>query len=119
LYELRTFNEADLFENGIVKEHIHIMTIHKAKGLQFDNVIVCDVSEGTFPLYWSRNQEEDARTLYVALSRAKKRLYITYITAPSIFMKSIHKRFDLMERNAMKELLRIEESYKKAGDVEV
>lgn len=119
LYELRTFNEADLFENGIVKEHIHIMTIHKAKGLQFDNVIVCDVSEGTFPLYWSKNQEEDARTLYVALSRAKKRLYITYITAPSIFMKSIHKRFDLMERNAMKELLRIEESYKKAGDVEV
>ena len=119
LYELRTFNEADLFENGIVKEHIHIMTIHKAKGLQFDNVIVCDVSEGSFPVYWSKNKSEDARTLYVALSRAKKRLYITYVAAPSEFMQSINKCFELMDRNAMKELLRMEESYKKAGDVEV
>lgn len=119
LYELRTFNEGDLFENGIVNEHIHIMTIHKAKGLQFDNVIVCDVSEGSFPASWSKNKNEEARILYVALSRAKKRLYITYIKAPSEFMGSIKDSFELMDKNAMKELLRIEESYKKAGDVEV
>jgi DNA helicase-2/ATP-dependent DNA helicase PcrA len=78
LYEFRTFNEADLFQNGIITERIHIMTIHKSKGLEFDSVFIPNVSHGVFPHYNSRKPDEDARVLYVAMSRASQRIFITY-----------------------------------------
>lgn len=70
LFELVSFSEADLFINGIVRERLSIMTIHKAKGLEWDNVIVFDISN-TFG-----SATEAARLLYVAFSRAKKRLTV-------------------------------------------
>ncbi len=69
LTDLLTYSESDLFANGIVKERLSIMTIHKAKGLEMDNVIVLD-SSATFGKH-----DDYARVLYVAYSRAKKRLY--------------------------------------------
>jgi DNA helicase-2/ATP-dependent DNA helicase PcrA len=89
LYEYRTFNEADLYQNGIIKERVHIMTAHKAKGLEFDNTLVYNVSEGIMPHYKAKGKEEideSARVLYVAMSRAKKRLYITYAGKLSPFI---------------------------------
>lgn len=86
LYEFRTFNEGDFFQNGILDERMFIMTIHKAKGLEFDNVILYDITNGRMPRYNSRNVDEDARVLYVAMSRAKKRLYITYENRISYFL---------------------------------
>ncbi len=102
LYELRTFNENDLFQNGIITENVHLMTIHKAKGLEFDNVILTNVSDGVFPPHWSKDNEEDARVLYVGLSRAKKNIYITYVSKVSPFIKD-HPRvcghfYDMPER---------------------
>lgn len=70
LNELLTFNESDLFSKGIVKEKISIMTIHKAKGLEMDNVFVYNTSR-MFGDY-----EECARILFVAFSRAKRRLSV-------------------------------------------
>lgn len=78
LHELRTFNEADLYQNGILDRNIHVMTIHKAKGLQFDNVILVDISKDKIPHSLSRQPEEDARLLYVGLSRARRRIIITF-----------------------------------------
>lgn len=86
LYEFRTFNEGDFFQNGIIDERMFIMTIHKAKGLEFDNVILYDITNGRMPRYNTRNVGEDARVLYVAMSRAKKRLYITYEKYISYFL---------------------------------
>ena len=86
LQELRTFNEADFYENKILDRNVHVMTIHKAKGLQFDNVILPDVNYDTFPHFRARKPEEDARLLYVALSRARKRLVITYLNKLSPFI---------------------------------
>ena len=83
LYEFRTFNEGDFFHNGVLDERMFIMTIHKAKGLEFDNVILYDITYGRMPKYVN---DEDARVLYVAMSRAKKRLYITYEKRVSIFL---------------------------------
>lgn len=70
LSDLTTFNESDLLANGIVSERLSVMTVHKAKGLEMDNVIVLDASSrpGTAKDY--------ARLLYVAFSRARKRLYV-------------------------------------------
>lgn len=79
--EISTLKEADLCGSGSIGERIFVTTIHKAKGLEFDNVIVFDAVDGRMPNYYSRNNRqqmaEDARKFYVALSRAKLRLYVS------------------------------------------
>lgn len=80
--ELNTFKEADLCGASAIDERIFVSTIHKAKGLEFDNVIVFDVVDGRIPNYYSLDNEqdmaEDARKLYVAMSRARRRLFVSY-----------------------------------------
>lgn len=91
LHEFRTFNEGDLYQNGIIGERIHVMTIHKAKGLEFDNVILHDISAHSIPRDTCRDMSEDARLLYVGMSRAKKRLYLTYVGHLSPFIEGHDK----------------------------
>lgn len=71
--------EVDLYYG---KEKLLISTIHKAKGLEFDNVIVPGVSNTNYPNRFERKDEkakaESARLLYVAITRAKQRLVLTY-----------------------------------------
>lgn len=77
--DLQTLREADLCDSSIVDESIYVTTLHKAKGLEFDNVIIYNVIDGIFPFFYSETEEErneDARKLYVALSRARKRLVL-------------------------------------------
>lgn len=118
IYEFRTFNEADLYQNGIINERIHIMTIHKAKGLEFDNVIVYNVSFGVFPnrRFRNNNPEEDARVLYVAMSRARKRLFLTYNYNISEFISGnehIQEHFYDMPQGQKARLLKMEEKFVK------
>ncbi|MBM6992113.1 MAG: UvrD-helicase domain-containing protein [Prevotella sp.] len=88
IMELNTFKEADLCGSSTIEDRIFVTTIHKAKGLEFDNVIVFDVVDGRLPSYFSEGNPkaiaEDARKLYVAMSRAKRRLYITHCMARKI-----------------------------------
>ena len=107
--EISTLKEADLCGSSNMKERIFVTTIHKAKGLEFDNVIIFDAVDGRMPNYYSRNTPrqlaEDARKFYVALSRAKHRLYVSqcitrldYQNVPhdvhlTPFMKPIAKYF--------------------------
>ena len=82
--EINTLREADLCGGASMKERLFVSTIHKAKGLEFDNVIVFDVVEGRYPNYYNANvkrlDDEDARKLYVAITRACKRLCISVST---------------------------------------
>ena len=70
------------FRNDSIADRLFVTTIHKAKGLEFDNVIVFDVVDGRIPNYYSEGNPaqlaEDARKLYVAMSRARRRLFIAY-----------------------------------------
>lgn len=79
--EISTLKEADMCGSKSINEHVFVTTIHKAKGLEFDNVIVFDAVDGRMPNFYSRNNErlleEDARKFYVAISRAKQRLYVS------------------------------------------
>jgi len=62
------------------KDVVKVMTIHTAKGLEFDTVFVNGMVEGQFPSKRLRNEdelEEERRLFYVAITRAKKRLYIS------------------------------------------
>jgi len=79
--EISTLKEADLCGSNSVRERIFVTTIHKAKGLEFDNVIVFDAVDGRMPNFYSRTNPqmlaEDARKFYVAISRARRRLYVS------------------------------------------
>ncbi len=64
-----------------ILERIYVTTVHKAKGLEFDNVIIFDAADGRYPNAYNKTKqqdEEDARKFYVAMSRAKRRLFIAY-----------------------------------------
>lgn len=79
--ELCTLKEADLCGSLSMKERVFVSTVHKAKGLEFDNVIVYDAVDGKYPSVFASQdaiQGEEARKFYVALSRARRRLIVTW-----------------------------------------
>ncbi|MBW4862775.1 MAG: UvrD-helicase domain-containing protein, partial [Paeniclostridium sp.] len=70
-----------LIINRTKKPRIPIITVHQAKGLEFDTVFLAGIQNNTFPSYMSikeGNLAEEKRVFYVAITRAKKRLVITY-----------------------------------------
>ena len=62
-------------------EKVTLMTVHSAKGLEFDSVFIVGMEEGLFPhsrsLFDVEELEEERRLAYVAMTRAKERLFIT------------------------------------------
>lgn len=62
------------------KDQVKLMTVHAAKGLEFPCVFLCGMSEGIFPSRKVRTHagmEEERRLAFVAVTRAKKQLYLT------------------------------------------
>ena len=79
--DINTLKEADFCNSKSIIERIYVTTVHKAKGLEFDNVIIFDAADGRYPNAYNKTKqqdEEDARKFYVAMSRAKRRLFIAY-----------------------------------------
>ena len=79
--DINTLKEADFCNSKSILERIYVTTVHKAKGLEFDNVIIFDAADGRYPNAYNKTKqqdEEDARKFYVAMSRAKRRLFIAY-----------------------------------------
>lgn len=72
-----------LFSNSDVEsagDKVKMMTIHTAKGLEFPYVFLCGLNEGIFPSRKTRTREgmeEERRLAFVAMTRAKKRLYLS------------------------------------------
>ena len=90
------------------KEKVTLMTIHAAKGLEFPYVFVAGLEENLFPSQLSINSredlEEERRLFYVALTRAKKRVHVSYALTrfkwgnliycePSRFIEDISEEF--------------------------
>ena len=71
-----------MYKNNIDDEALTISTIHSAKGLEWDSVFIIGAVDGRFPSAYSFNSEEEMdeelRLMYVATTRAKNNLYITY-----------------------------------------
>jgi DNA helicase-2/ATP-dependent DNA helicase PcrA len=64
-----------------LKNCLRLTTIHQAKGLEFPVVFVIGLADGTFPLKRTIDEgdlEEERRLFYVAVTRAKEELYLTY-----------------------------------------
>lgn len=82
------------------KEGVHLMTLHQAKGLEFDTVFICGVEDGILPhsrsLFDNDSLEEERRLFYVGVTRAQDKLYITYAKRRFFFGRrgySIKSRF--------------------------
>ncbi len=74
--------EAGEREAGAGQDALQLMTVHSAKGLEFSAVFISGLEEGLFPHENSMLEdggiEEERRLMYVAITRARKRLYISY-----------------------------------------
>jgi len=64
------------------QDAVQLMTVHAAKGLEFDNVFITGLEEGLFPHENSMNDgdslEEERRLMYVAITRARKKLHLSF-----------------------------------------
>ena len=107
---------SDVSEHQDSTNKVSLMTIHAVKGLEFDNVFIVGMEEGIFPHYNSINEgtlaaiEEERRLCYVAITRAKKNLWMlnakrrmlfgnTQINMPSRFMDEIDTKYMETENN--------------------
>jgi DNA helicase-2/ATP-dependent DNA helicase PcrA len=74
--------EAGEHQAGGGEDALQLMTVHSAKGLEFHSVFLSGLEEGLFPHENSRNEagglEEERRLMYVALTRARRRLYLSF-----------------------------------------
>ncbi len=74
--------EAGEHEAGASEDALQLMTVHSAKGLEFTAVFVSGLEEGLFPHENSikdlESIEEERRLMYVAITRARERLYLSY-----------------------------------------
>lgn len=68
---------------------VKLMTVHAAKGLEFDYVFVTGLEQGLFPMQRDgekvEDQEEERRLFYVAVTRARKKLFLTWTNFRTIF----------------------------------
>ncbi|MGD0328392.1 MAG: UvrD-helicase domain-containing protein [Minisyncoccia bacterium] len=103
------------------KTGVMLMTVHAAKGLEFNTVFVSGMEEGLFPHEGSgdeddRDEEEERRLFYVAMTRAKARLYLTfarvrkiygsdYLTEPSSFLADIDNSLMLYDETNGEEII--------------
>lgn len=82
LTDINTYKESDLCGSSSMRERVFVSTVHKAKGLEFDNVILFDCTDSNYPGFFARQDnsrmDEERRRFYVALSRARRRLFITW-----------------------------------------
>ena len=83
-------------------DYLQLMTIHAAKGLEFDTVFVIGLSEGIFPSERTmeegkRGLEEERRLAYVAFTRAKNKLYLSEVTGFSFVLNRVRMRSRFIE----------------------
>jgi DNA helicase-2/ATP-dependent DNA helicase PcrA len=97
LAEISLYTDLDAYKE--IEDKITLMTLHAAKGLEFDSVYLTGLEEGLFPLGRAIENpmelEEERRLFYVGATRAKKNLYISMATVRNRFgeMESIPSRF--------------------------
>jgi DNA helicase-2/ATP-dependent DNA helicase PcrA len=83
-------SEQDALE-GEEAEKVTLMTLHNAKGLEYDTVFVIGMEDGAFPHMRSLEEggeEEERRLCYVGITRAERRLYLTWARERQLFGRS-------------------------------
>jgi len=74
------------------KTGVKLMTVHASKGLEFKYVFIVGLEQGLFPsdgFSEDRDEEEERRLFYVALTRAKEKIFLTYTSMRNIFGRQV------------------------------
>ncbi len=87
LEQVSLVSEQDEYDEG--SGSVTLMTLHNAKGLEFGVVFIIGLEDGVFPHYRSMGEpaqlEEERRLMYVGVTRAQERLYLTHAWSRSLF----------------------------------
>ena len=129
LYEVSLVSDVNEYDED--KNRVSLMTVHSVKGLEFDYVFITGLEEGIFPhmnsLMNNSDLEEERRLCYVAITRAKEKLYLVNArlrmmfghdctNLPSRFIGEINKELldgYVSEDNFKEEKIDIEEKFYK------
>ena len=99
----------DLDRTDLQDDSVTLMTMHSAKGLEFPYVFVAGCEEGIFPGRMSMNSpdeiEEERRLAYVAITRAKKKLYLTTAAQRMLFGQTTWNKISRFAQEIPEELV--------------
>ncbi|MDR0823141.1 MAG: ATP-binding domain-containing protein, partial [Endomicrobium sp.] len=97
LTQISLVSDMDSYDDS--KGKAVLMTLHLAKGLEFENVFICGLEEGLFPIgetsFFPQDLEEERRLMYVGMTRAKKHLYLCWATERMLYGKT---KWNLLSR---------------------
>ena len=121
-------------DNDRSKNHVKVMTIHQSKGLEFPYVFIAGLSDGIMPNKRSvrerkkKAMEEERRLMYVAVTRAQKRLFLTesegysaqggFEKVPSRFLREIKENLMVTEGHMDEELWNRAANFSRSMDLE-
>jgi DNA helicase-2/ATP-dependent DNA helicase PcrA len=91
LQQISLLSDQDSIEEE--KDMVTLMTVHNAKGLEYDTVFVVGCEDGSFPhmrALEEGGEEEERRLCYVAITRARRRLYMTWARERRLFGRAEH-----------------------------
>ena len=91
LQQISLYSDQDSIEDK--EEQVTLMTLHNAKGLEYDTVFVVGCEDGAFPhmrALEEGSEEEERRLCYVAITRARRRLYMTWARERRLFGRAEH-----------------------------
>ena len=101
--------EAGEHQAGDQDDALHLMTVHASKGLEFHSIFITGLEEGLFPHQNSKNAEdglgEERRLMYVAITRARRRLYLTFAQSRMLHGQTNYSRVSSFLRELPEELL--------------
>lgn len=107
LENVALITDLDSYDQG--EDRVVLMTMHGAKGLEFTNVFLVGAEENIFPSYRSQLDmseiEEERRLAYVAITRAKKRLFVTHTRQRLLFGNTQRNRLSRFINEIPEELL--------------
>ena len=118
LQQISLFSDTDAYDTS--SDHVALMTLHAAKGLEFENVFIVGVEEGILPHERSNSREdqdeleEERRLFFVGITRAKTGLHISYAryrTVRGQTLRSIPSQFIFELGREISEQTEEDESY--------
>ncbi len=117
LEEVSLLTDIDNYDENA--DTVTMMTMHSAKGLEFPHVFLVGMEDGLFPgnqaLFSQSDMEEERRLAYVAITRAKKQLYMTNASTRLLFGQTNRNRPSTFLREVPKTLTHVEDATAKTA----
>lgn len=100
---------SDMDNYDSAADRVSLMTMHSAKGLEFDTVFLVGAEDNIFPSYRSlgdnAEMEEERRLAYVAITRAKRRLFVTHTQYRMLYGQTMRNKLSTFIREVPEELI--------------